>query len=244
MNNKTTIGKLRLDAFTKNVIPLINNLSNEDLKNNWIKGNGLNKQKLSELVGHGCNTQTFRQNMALKLVLDLLENNLRSCGKLPATKEKAKKKITTQEQGKTNKEALFEFIKTKRKSKTPWPIDHRGRLYRKALWSEMSGQNIDDIDRIPSWFTSRSDCRELLDSLDSSIIKGELPTVDFKSESAMDEVTTDMTSTMVGNLKRKIKELQEALESERASKSEWMQTAEKLKQREESIPTGKTPRMD
>ena len=209
MNNKTAIGKLRLDSFTKNVIPLIESLSDEDLKNNWIKGNGLNKQKLSERVGHGCKTQTFRQNKALKLVLELLEENLRGSGKLPVTKEKAEKKITTQEQGKVNQESLIKFIKEKNKNKSPWPVDHRGRLYRRALWSEMSGQQIDEIERIPGWFTSREHCRKLLDDIDASIIRGELPTVDFSSDSAMDEVTSDMTSVMVGNLKRKLKKLQE-----------------------------------
>lgn len=237
MTSNTQIGQDRLDSLEQVVIPNIKLLSAEEIAAYWMRGQGLNRARLAEAIGHGCETKTFRQHRRLKEALERLEADLRSDGKLRDDSSN-KAKVTNQERGKENEGTLIAFIDSKIESQDLWPVDHHGRLYRKALWAEMSGQQLAEVDRIPSWFSARPGCKTALDHIDAMMVRGELSTVDMSSDSAMDEVTNDMTNLLVHKLQGEIKCLQQTLEAEREEKLFWKRKADQYKYREKQLMNG------
>lgn len=240
--SNTEINNHRVKSFETKVMPMVKNLSAEEIRAEWMRGNSLNKAKLAQAVGWGCKTQTFRQSDRLEELFNVLVKDLKDAKKLEAKGGK-QRKTTTQQMGKENEKALKTFIRNKLKAKTPWPIDHNGTLYRKAVFAEMSEQQIDEVTRAPTWFSSRSDCKEALDEIDTKVIRCELPTVDMGAYSAMDQVTEDMTNSLTRKLHSEIKSLQQILEAERREKLDWKRKCEQLEYREKHVVNGKIPRL-
>ena len=233
----------RVKTFETEVMPMIKGLSAEEIRAKWMRGDGLNKAKLAKAVGWGCKTQTFRQGGRLEVLFKDLEKGLQDAKKLMPNGGK-QPKTTTQQTGMENEEALKTFIENKLQAKTPWPMDHNGTLYRKAVFAEMSGQQIDEVTRPPTWFSSRSDCKEALDDIDAKVIRDELPTVDMGAYSAMDQVTDDMTNPLIRKLQSEIKNLQQTLEAERREKLDWKRKYDQLGHREKHLMYGsKIPRL-
>lgn len=241
--NNNELSNKRIKAFKAVIIPMFNKLSAKDIQANWMRGDSLDKAKLSQAIGWGCQTQTFRQNRGLSDLFDALIVDLNNNQKL-LSKGDEQPDITTQQIGKENEEVLRLFIGNKLKAKTPWPIDHNGTLYRKAIFAEMSGQQISEVTRTPSWFSSRRSCKTILDEIDVMLIRCELPTIDMAAYSAMDQVTDDMKNPLVRKLRSELKKLQQILVAEREEKLDWKRKYDQLLYREKYLMSGsKIPRL-
>ena len=243
-SDNNELGNLRVESFEQVVIPMLKKLTAEEIRANWMRGKGLNKAKLAEAVGWDCKTQSFRQNTRLEELFNGLETILEVDNKLEANGGGKPDKTSTQRQGQGNEEALQSFIEGKLQAGTPWPMDHRGTLYRKAVFAEMSEQPIDEVVRLPGWLSSRTGCKLVLDKIDALVIQDELPTEDMSAYSAMDEVTEDMTNPLIRKLQAENKILQLTLEAERTEKLDWKRKHDQMAAREKGLMYGcKIPRL-
>lgn len=123
----------------------------------------------------------------------------------------------------------------------PAPMSHTGRLYRKAVWATYSGQSIYDVERVPTWFNSRSEVREELNALDVKVVQKSVVTVRMESESIADDLEDTMTSTLVRNLRAEIKTLKEKLAAEREARRKAELDAKQNEWQAQFVPTGKMP---
>lgn len=208
----------------------------------WQRGKALSRLRLgSEL---DIDPQRFRQNTTMMALLDEFEQRLSDEGILAGPQKTLN--VTTQQKGTENEEALRQFIEKKKRDGSPFPTNHHGTLYLRAIWAEMSGQPLEEVVRAPSWFNKRTECRALLEKLSAQVVNEEIPTVDMSGEAAMDDMTSHMTNRMIAKLKSELKTAKEKLDAERNEKEQLELELRQYRIKDQLRLDGiaKEPRMD
>lgn len=242
--DKRALGKARvasLETLLRSLFGQDDMTLRETLRGDLFKKDGtFHLGKLAESIGLDCVQATFRQNKALRERIDAAEAEIQARG-IPSesvTYPLAPTKKTIGEQNAVKFLGWLEKVGTESLSA---PVSHTGRLYRKALWATYSGQSIYDVDRVPTWFNSRSEIREALNALDVKVVQNSVVTVRMESDSIADDMEDTMTSTLVRNLRAEIKTLKEQLAAEREARRKAELEAKQNEWQAQFVPTGKMP---
>jgi hypothetical protein len=195
---------------------------------------GIDKAKLSEKIGLNIKSVNIRQSFSKEI----------------KTAEKgiaARELITVNdkelsESGNENAKLFIAWLDEKLDNpKFLWPITHKETLYRCAIWALFSEQELDDVERTPSLFSRSKLVKEKLKNIDLKLVKGELATQSYASETALNEMNDSMTNRKILTLAQKVKVLTEQLASERKEKNELSKELEQLKQEKEGLLSGDLP---
>lgn len=196
--------------------------------------------KLAESIGLGCEQATFRQNKTLRERIDVVEAAIRVRGLLAACVTDPA--VTTKRAvGAQNEARFLEWLAKVGTEIIPAPVSHTGRLYRKALWANYSGQTLLDVERFPTWFNSRAHIKQALNELDLRVVQNSVVTIRMDSDSMADDMEDTMTSTLVRNLRAEIKTLKEKLAAEREARRKAELEAKQNEWQAQFLPTGKMP---
>ncbi len=242
--DKRALGKARvasLERLLQGMLGQKDTTLRQTLKGDLFKKDGVfHLGKLAESIGLDCVQATFRQNKALRERIDAAEAEIRARGILSksvtGSVAPAKKDI-----GEQNAAKFLAWLEKVGTESLPAPVSHTGRLYRKALWAIYSGQPIHDVERVPTWFNSRSEVREALNALDVKVVQSGVFTVRMESDSIADDMEDTMTSTLVRNLRAEIKTLKEQLVAEREARRKAELDAKQNEWQIQFVPTGKMP---
>lgn len=230
-----------LDALLLNLMGQDDATLSQTLKGDLFKRDGsFHLGKLAESIGLDCEQATFRQNKTLRERIDVAEAEIRARGLImesnPDPVAPTKRAI-----GDQNEARLLDWLAKVGTEQIPAPVSHTGRLYRKALWATYSGQPLLDVERIPTWFSSRPNVREALNDLDVRVVRNSVVTIRMDSDSIADEMEDTMTSTLVRNLRAEIKTLKEQLAAEREARRKAELEAKQSEWQAQFVTTGKMP---
>lgn len=242
--DKRALGKARvasLEALLRDLIGQNDTTLRQILKTDLFKKDGtFHLGKLAESIGLDCEQATFRQNKALRERIDAAEAEIRGRGLLSESITDSAGP-TKQAIGEQNEVRFLQWLAKVGTEQIPAPVSHTGRLYRKVLWATYSGQALLDVERVPTWFNSRSNVREALDDLDVRVVQNSVVTISMESDSIADDMEETMTSTLVRNLRAEIKTLKEQLVAEREARRKAELEAKQNDWQAQLVPTGKMP---
>lgn len=214
--SKVAKGKARsekLDAVLKEVLSQDDAGLSRLQKSGMIKKNGMLARKtLADAVGMGTLPDTFRQNKTMKGLIVKAEAKLKQ-REILIEKEGDTKK-NTEVIGKENEERFLSWLLSVGTDTCPAPMNHYGRLYRKALWAQYTVQSILDVKYTPNWFNSRPVVKDALQELNVKVVQGLVVTEKLDSDSIADDMEDSMTSALVRKLRAENKVLKEKLDSE------------------------------
>ena len=159
---------------------------------------------------------------------------------------------SSQNTGQHNEERLLAMLKEMESNGEPFPVNRKGGLYVKALWSRLSGQPLEEVAKAPSWFNGREGCKKALEDIKKRLAKRELEQEVVAGSSAkdkaLDELLDSSSDKALQIMKGQLNNLKEKLESERAEKVDLHKSLHQLKDqisqmklREEMIVRGKIP---
>lgn len=178
----------------------------------WLdkKYSKLDRAKLANAVGYGIRPVNLRQSY--KDDIEVSEEKLRN-RKVIVNEAK-----TTKEIGDENITNFLAFINERLNSATStyeWPVTNNNRVHQRRIWSYFLEQNYEEVKSAPSFFWSDSEVSGLLASIDLMIAKGEIKTISYASETALDEMKDTMTSAAISKLRQQLKNAKDKLASER-----------------------------
>lgn len=238
---KGTARVASLEALVKGLLGQDDTTLTQTLKGSLFKKDGtFHRGKLAESVGHECVEDSFRQNKALRELVNAAETGIRARGLIsePVADAVAQTKQTIGEQ---NEAKFLEWLSKVGTENIPAPVSHTGRLYRKALWAIYSGQALLDVQNFPTWFNRRVDVKKALDELDVKVVQSSVLTIRMESDSIADDMEDTMTSTLVRNLRAEIKTLKEQLAAEREARRKAELEAKQNEWQAQFVTTGKLP---
>ncbi|QBJ61640.1 hypothetical protein [Pseudoalteromonas sp. DL-6] len=179
--------------------------------------NILNKQKskvdlkkLSGIVGYGIKPHNFRQSFMGEITK--FQDYLRLNGHIKNIPK------SQPQQSEDNTNALISFINSRLSEPDyVWPVNMKGTLFRRAIWAYFIDTPLEDVKYYGSAM-SKSEVQKLLIEIDIKIANGELKTLDYSTESALDEMSNTMESKAIAMLRRELKECQKNLVAEREAR--------------------------
>lgn len=203
-------------------------------------GGKLSRKSIAEAVGLGCVPDTLRQNNAMKTLIKNADKQIQDRCILP-TKIQDTTAKTKESIGKENEERFLSWLTSIGTNDNPAPANHNNRLYRKALWAMYSEQELVDVKRTPTWFTSRDNVKSALDELDVKVVQGDVSTLDLSADSITDDMEGSMTSSLVRRLQGEIKDLKEKLHAEKEARKDAELKSKQNKMLAGQVTTGKVP---
>ncbi|SFD10134.1 hypothetical protein [Pseudoalteromonas denitrificans] len=220
---KTALGQLRrmmLNAVLSDISRLPDN---EVIKYLNKKRSKIELKSIADKVGYGIEPVNIRQTFKAEIsgfTQELIKRGLLKVGEKSSV-ERNSETVT----------ALKEFI-TKRlqNEKYEWPVNLKGLLYRKALWAYFLDTPVDEVKYVSPLFSRDDEVRELLEVIDIKIVNGEVKTISYVADSALDEMQDTMTSRALSTLRQEMIKTQNKL---MASKEENRQLKREIKQYEE-----------
>lgn len=242
--DKRAIGKARVESLESLLSELLNQddeVLKKTLDSGLLKYDGtFHLGRLAEMVGFGCEAATFRQNKKLRGKADEALAAIAERRIVPDSPEGGRAP-TKQAVGEQNEAKFLEWLSSVGTEKKPAPVSHTGRLYRKALWADYSGQALLYVDRIPTWFNSRPAVKEALNELDVKIVQKSVSTIQMDAESIADDMEDTMTSALIRKLRSKLKAVEEQLVVEREARQKAELAAKQNELLANLVPTGKMP---
>jgi len=243
--NKVEKGKARAEKLTAvidNILSQDNNGLKRLLETGFIEKTGkISRSKLANAVGLNCEPATFRQNNAMKEIINDAEKAIKERDILLYKNEHTVAK-TKEVIGIENESHFLAWLTVVGTKETPAPVNHYDRLYKKALWAQYSEQSLLDVKRTPTWFNSRPKVKEALEELDVKVVQGSVITQKMDAESLADDMENSMTSALVSKLRAENKELKEKLECEINARKEAELKAEQNALLASQATTGKMAR--
>jgi hypothetical protein len=195
--SKQELGKLRrilLEELLDSIVIDTNNIKQ------WLdnKETKFVTSKLAKAIGY--NTKAVNIRQSFKRLVRKYEDKLKKDGIL---KGNAKNNIQIRDD---NLKAFTIFL-NERKSEPEysWPRNLKGLLYRKGIWGYFLDIPPKEVSSIPSFFTTDEKMEELLSSIDVKIAKGEVKSIGYERESALDEMSETMSSHALSSLRQKLK---------------------------------------
>jgi len=176
----------------------------------WLdkKKSRIDRSKLALAVGLRVKPDNLRQSF--KSEIEAAEFKLRQLNVI-ISDSKTNKQI-----GDENVSHFLRFLEERlATSGYEWPINNKKRLYHKRIWSYFLDQSIEDIKSAPTFFSRNATVKEKLANIDVMIVKNEVKTICYASETALDEMQETMTSAAISKLRQQVKEVREQLVGER-----------------------------
>ncbi|MDC3189519.1 hypothetical protein NQU96_07190 [Pseudoalteromonas elyakovii] len=225
---KRELGQLRRILLTE----VLDNIISNDCLNadKWLdkKKSRLDKNKLASAVGYGITPDNIRQSF-VKQVKEA-EEVLRVAGKI-TTKPKTNSQIHNE-----NLEAFTSFLKERLdEDGYYWPKNAKGFLYRKAIWAYFLDIPPEEVKYLPSFINSDAELAEMLSNIDILISEDQVKSIDYKRESALDEMEDTMTNRALSAMRLKLKEKSEEVVLLREELKETKQELAELKQQQKSL---------
>ena len=178
--------------------------------------------KLCSMVGYGVKPVNIRQSF--KGEIDEASKQLELGGYLNQSK-------TSSENRSENVKKFLSFIGERLDDENyEWPINTKGKLYRKGIWAFFLDIPLGDVQHSGGILSTDLEIKTKLAEIDVLLAKGDVKTIDFSSDYALDEFSNTMTNAQISQLRHKLKETQEKLVVEREARKELEL---KLKQFEE-----------
>lgn len=184
-------------------------------------------KKLAEKVGYKIKPHNIRQSFMDEVVK--FQDKLRSKGHIAEDK-----KNRTQESDE-NAKLLIDFIRLRLDEPNyEWPINLHGTLYRRAFWAYFIDAPLAEV-KYSGSVMSKSGVRELLADIDVKIVNGELKTLDYSNDSALDEMSDTMESKAISRLRKELKECRDELVEAREIRLSLEKELEQYKQRQKGL---------
>ncbi|WP_091982415.1 hypothetical protein [Pseudoalteromonas denitrificans] len=205
---KQALGKLRRLKL-QDILNSILELSGSDAAG-WLdkKKSRIDRSKLAIAVGLRVKPDNLRQSF--KSDIEAAEFKLRQLNVI-INDPKTNKQI-----GDENVSRFLCFINERLANDGyEWPVNNKKRLYHKKIWSFFLDQPIEDIKSAPTFFSRNATVKEKLIDIDLMIVKNEVKTICYASETALDEMQETMTSAAISKLRQQVKEVREQLVGER-----------------------------
>lgn len=223
---KQELGRLRRILLEELLENIVNDLPN--IKQ-WLdkRETKLDTSKLAKAIGYGTKPHNIRQSF--KGLVKQYED------KLPKGVIKSSAQTNTQIRDE-NIIAFTKFLAERLEEPSyEWPRNLKGFLYRKGIWAYFLDIPPSEVKFLPAFFNNDSSVRDLLASIDVKIVKGEVETLSYEQDSAIDEMKGTMGDFAISSLRAKLKAkteevlmLREELES---AKRELAQHKQKEKMR-------------
>jgi hypothetical protein len=209
--SKQELGKLRR-MLLENILSNIESSSNEDVKQYLDKKHSkIDRAKLANLIGYKTKPVNLRQSF--KTEIEEAEKLLKERGVI-ATEAKNNSQVHDD-----NVSRFLTFIQVRLVKAEPayhWPVNNKGRLFHRVIWAFFLNQSPNEIKSAPSLFYRNNDVKRALADIDIKLANEEiLKTLDYASESALDEMNDNMTSAALTKYRQQIKKANEILASER-----------------------------
>jgi len=221
--DKRAKGKARaksLENILNDLLTQNNDVLSKTLQSGLLKNDGsFHLSQLAKMVGFNCEAVSFRQNKSLGQQVKDAHAKLKERGLITSNKTNEIGQ-TKMEIGNKNEAMFLLWLKDVGTSELPAPINHNGRLYRKAVWAMFSEQPLLDVNRPPNWFNTRPFVKAELEALDVKLVRGEVEAIKMDRESIADDMENSMTSALVRKLRSEIKTLKEKLTAEREARKD------------------------
>jgi hypothetical protein len=242
--DKRAIGKARaekLDAVLSDLLDQDDNALRNMMKSDLFKKEGtFHLGRLAKLVGLDCEAATFRQNKALREKVDEAHASILARKVLTEAKGEVTSR-TKKAIGEQNEVNFLEWLVNVGTVESPAPVSHAGRLYRKALWATYSGQELLDVEGVPTWFNSRAAVKDALNQLDVKVVRKSVVTIQMDADSIADDMECSMTSALIRKLRAEVKALKEKLAAEREARQKAELEAKQNEWQAGFVETGKMP---
>ncbi|MDO6709677.1 hypothetical protein Q4567_02965 [Aliiglaciecola sp. 2_MG-2023] len=184
-------------------------------------------KKLARKVGYNIKPHNIRQSFMNEVVK--FQDSLRAKGHI-AEDEKNR----TQESNENTK-LLIDFIRLRlAEPNYEWPTNLRGTLYRRAFWAYFIDTPLTEV-KYPGSVMAKSDVTELLAEVDVKIVNGELKTLNYSNDSALDEMSDTMESKAISRLRKELKECRDELVEAREVRLSLEKEVEQYKQRQKGL---------
>ena len=193
---KQELGKLRrllLEDLLNNIVNDLDNIKQ------WLdkKETKFDTSKLASAIGYDTKPHNIRQSF--KGLVKQYEGNL------PEGVLKGSAKTNTEIRNENIAEFAAFLTKRLGEPDYEWPKNLKGFLYRKGIWAYFLDVSPDEVKSLPSFFNNDSSIEDLLSSIDIKIAKGEVKTLNYERESALDEMSETMGSYALSSLRQKLK---------------------------------------
>jgi len=224
--SKQELGKLRR-MILEPILANISSCSDEDAAK-YLDGkkSRLDKGKLAKLIGYKTEPVNLRQSFREEI--RTLEEALEERGVI-VNKAKSNQQVHDE-----NITGFLKFIHDRLNMEKPayyWPVNNKGRLYQKVIWAYYLNQDPVEIKSGPSFFSSDRDVKAVIAGIDTKLANDEiLKTIDYASESALEEMKDNMTSASISKYRQQIKKAYEALATEREEKRKMQEQVWKLEE--------------
>jgi hypothetical protein len=187
-------------------------------------------KELAKKVGYKIETDNIRQSFMDEVVK--FQDSLRDKGHIVEDE-----KSRTQESDENTK-ALIDFIRLRlAEPNYEWPTNLRGTLYRRAFWAYFIDTPLAEVKYTGS-VMSKSDVTEMLAEIDVKIVSGELKTLNYSNDSALDEMSDTMESKAISRLRKELKEIRDELVEEREVRLSLEKEVKQYKQRQKGLLGG------
>lgn len=240
--DKRAKGKARaksLENILNDLLSQNNDVLSNTLQNGLLKNDGsFHLSQLAKMIGFDCEAVSFRQNKSLGQQVKDAHAKLKERGLITSSKTNQIGQ-TKKEIGDKNETLFLLWLKDVGTSELPAPINHNGRLYRKAVWAMFSDQSLLEINRPPNWFNTRPLVKAELEALDVKLVRGEIEAIKMDAESIADDMENSMTSALVRKLRSEVKILKEKLAAERVARKDAELKAKQNELLATQIQTGK-----
>jgi hypothetical protein len=202
--SKVDLGKLRRICL-KEILDKILQSNRDDITGYLsLNKSKIDRARLSKFMGYGTTTDSLRQTY--KKEIEKVESVLKNRGVITGVVK------TNSEVHSENVEGFTTFIQCRLEMTNPeyfWPVNNNGRLFHRVIWAMYLDQPVEQIKSAPNFFYDKP-IRTLIADIDAKLACGEiLKTLDYASESALDEMSDCMTSSALRTAGQRIKKLQE-----------------------------------
>lgn len=202
--SKADLGKLRRICLKETLDKILQCNSDDIAGYLSLNKSKIDRAKLAKLMGYGTTTDSLRQTY--KKEIEEVESVLKNRGVITGVVK------TNSEVHSENVEGFGTFIQARLEMNKPayfWPVNNNGRLFQRVIWAMYLDQPIEKIKSGPNFFYDEP-IRGLIADIDAKLACGELlKTLDYASESALDEMNDCMTSAALRTARQQIKKLQE-----------------------------------
>jgi len=201
--SKQELGMLRR-AVLSDLLDSIKDLKTEAAIHEWLdaKKSKLNTSKLADSVGYGCKPVNIRQSF--KTLVSDCEDELKKAGMITS---EAKSNVEKHEEESSQ---FLAFIQDRLENPDyEWPKNMRGGLYRKAIWAFYLDIPIDEIKYVSDLLTRNIEIKNKLAEIDVLISNNEIKSLDYSSNSAIDEMSETYLSHALSSMRQKLKEKSE-----------------------------------
>lgn len=219
--NKQDLGQLRRLTL-ESVLSDIESDPNSAIEVLNTKRTKIDLKKLAALVGYDIKPVNIRQSF--KDVVASTEKALITASVIHVEKDASEQRQETVQN-------FIAFIETRLGEQMyEWPTNAKGSLYRKAIWAFFLDTAIEEVEYTSPLLSKDADIAKMLADIDVKIANGEVKTIAFTSDSALDEMSDTMKSRAISKLRQQLKETQEKVTEEREARLKVEKELEQFKQ--------------